>query len=34
MGVYVVTEYCHNGVTPRWRVFGPPELRRAVVSAQ
>jgi len=24
MGVYVVTEYCRAGVTPRWRVFGPP----------
>ncbi len=32
MGVYIVTEYCRNGVTPQWRVFGPPELRRVLTA--
>ena len=32
MGVYIVTEYCRGGVTPQWRIFGPPELRRALTA--
>mgnify|MGYP001213389918 CR=1 FL=1 len=32
MGVYVVTEYCRAGVTPEWRRWGPPELRRVLTA--
>ena len=32
MGVYVVTEYCRAGVTPEWRRWGLPELRRVLTA--
>jgi hypothetical protein len=32
MGVYIATEYCRGGVTPRWRRFGPAMLRRVLTA--